>query len=277
MAGAEGGVEMSVANASFDFYVAGRSWLHRLDPRVKLAMVAAGSVVLLLWLNLLLLLASIVVIHLILFSARYPVGRLLSVWRVIAPLLVLVVVLWPFFYQAGDSLFRLGPLNVTTGALQVGLATAFRIAAVSFIFLFWIGTTDTRDLVRGFVRLGLPFRWGMSLTIGLRFIPTFAGIFVTVSEAQQSRGLILHGNIFRRLRQMLPILVASLVTAFRSSEQLAMTLESRGFGAGRKRTVLRDLQMRPADWLVLAVTMVLALGLSYLSLSHGFGRELFNW
>lgn len=268
---------MSVANASFDFYVPGRSWLHRLDPRVKLAMVAAGSVVLLLWLNLALLASSILLIHLILFSARYPWGRLRSVWRVIAPLLVLVVVLWPLFYQAGDSLFRLGPLNVTTGALQVGLATALRIAAVSFIFLFWIGTTDTRALVRGFVRLGLPFRWGMSLTIGLRFIPTFAGIFMTVSEAQQSRGLIMHGNVFRRLRQMLPILVASLVTAFRSSEQLAMTLESRGFGANRRRTVLRDLRMRPADWLALALTLVLTLVLAYLSLAHGFGRDIFGW
>lgn len=268
---------MSVSSASFDFYIAGRSWLHRLDPRVKLAMVAAGSVVLLLWLNLALLGLSIVLIHLILFTARYPWARLQAVWRVIAPLLILVVALWPIFYQAGDELFSLGPLSVTTGALQVGAATALRIAAVSFIFLFWIGTTDTRSLVRGFVRLGLPFKWGMSLTIGLRFIPTFAGIFMTVSDAQQSRGLIMHGNVFRRVRQMLPILVASLVTAFRSSEQLAMTLESRGFGANRKRTVLRDLHMRPADWAALAVTVALTLGLGYLSLAHGFGRDILGW
>lgn len=265
---------MSVASAAFDFYVPGRSWLHRLDPRVKLAIVAAGSVVLLLWVNLALLLASIVAIHLVLLAAGYPWPRLRSVWRAIAPLLVLVVLLWPVFYRAGDTLFELGPLAFTTGALQVGLATALRIAAVSFIFLFWIGTTDTRDLVRGFVRLGLPFKWGMSLTIGLRFIPTFAGIFVTVSEAQQSRGLIMHGNVFRRLHQMLPILVASLVTAFRSSEQLAMTLESRGFGANRKRTVLYDLRMRPADWIILACTVLAAGILAYLSVRHGLGGDI---
>src|SRR5688572_27028744 len=100
---------MSASSATFDFYVPGRSWLHRLDPRVKLAMVAAGSVVLLLWLNLLLLAGSIVLIHLILLAARYPLARLLSVWRVIAPLLILVVLLWPLFYQAGDTLFSLGP------------------------------------------------------------------------------------------------------------------------------------------------------------------------
>lgn len=266
---------MSAANASFDFYVAGRSWLHRLDPRVKLAIVAAGSVVLLLWLNLALLFGSIVAIHLTLLLTGYPWAKLRAVWRAIAPLLILVVVVWPLFYQSGATVFSVGPLDVTTGALLVGLATALRIAAVSFIFLFWIGTTDTRELVRGFVRLGLPFKWGMALTIGLRFIPTFAGIFMTVSQAQQSRGLILEGNIFRRARQMLPILVASLVSAFRSSEQLAMTLESRGFGAQRKRTVLHDLQMRPADWLTLTLTVVAALLLSYLALAHGFGRDIY--
>lgn len=266
---------MSVANAAFDFYIPGRSWLHRLDPRVKLAIVVAGSMVLLLWLNLALLFGSIVVVHAILMTAGYPWSKLRAVWRAITPLLVLVVLLWPVFYRAGDVIFSAGPLTVTIGALQVGLATALRIAAVSFIFLVWIGTTDTRELVRGFVRLGLPFSWGMSLTIGLRFIPTFAGIFVTVSDAQQSRGLILHGNVFRRARQMIPILVASLVSAFRASEQLAMTLESRGFGARRQRTVLRDLQMRPADWFALALTVVGALILGYLALVHGFGRSIY--
>lgn len=267
---------MSGANASFDFYIAGRSWLHRLDPRVKLAIVVAGSVVLLLWLNLALLAGSILVIHLVLMTAGYPWSRLRAVWRAIAPLLILVVLLWPVFYQAGDVLFSVGPLTVTTGALQVGLATGLRIAAVTFIFLFWVGTTDTRELVRGFVRLGLPFSWGMSLTIGLRFIPTFAGIFVTVSEAQQSRGLILHGNVFRRARQMIPILVAALVSAFRASEQLAMTLESRGFGAARQRTVLRDLRMELVDWIVLIAVLAGAVVLVYLALAHGFGRDLYR-
>ncbi|MBA2454443.1 MAG: energy-coupling factor transporter transmembrane protein EcfT [Chloroflexia bacterium] len=266
---------MSVANAAFDFYSAGRSWLHQLDPRVKLAIVAACSTVLLLWLNLILLAGGIIAIHLILLLAGYPWTKLRAVWRALLPLLVLVVLLWPVFYQAGATIFRAGPLTVTSGALGVGAATALRITAVSFVFLLWIGTTDTRELVRGFVRLGLPFSWGMSLTIGLRFIPTFAGIFVTVSDAQQSRGLILHGNVFRRARQMIPILVASLVSAFRASEQLAMTLESRGFGASRRRTVLRDLRMRPVDWIVLTATLVAALVLAYLALFHGFGRGLY--
>jgi energy-coupling factor transport system permease protein len=262
---------MSVA---FDFFVSGNSWLHRLDPRVKLALVVAGSVVLFLWHNLWLLLGALLAIHLLLLGIRYPWQRLAAMWRALAVLLLLVVLIWPIFYQSGRTLFEIGPLDITSRAVLAGIANATRLAAISFVFLLWVGTTDARELVRSFVRLGLPFRWGMALTIGLRFIPTFAGLYATVSDAQQARGLVLRGRAFSRARGMLPILVAALVSALRASEQLAMTLEARGFGASPRRTTLRDLRMRPLDWLALALIVAATAVLAYLALERGVGREL---
>jgi energy-coupling factor transport system permease protein len=259
---------------AFDFYIAGQSRLHRLDPRVKLVLVAAGSVVLFLWLNLVLLVGVIVGIHVLLLASGYPWSKLLAIWRAIALLLILIVVIWPIFDKSGDLLFSIGPLNIHDDAILRGVANAARIAAINFIFILWIGTTDARELVRGFVRLGLPFRWGMALTIGLRFIPTFAGTFLTVSDAQQARGLVLSGWWYKRVRAMLPIFIAALVSALRASEQLAMTLEARGFGASSTRTTLRDIRMTPFDWLVLVLTLVAAGVLLVLTLTMGFGREL---
>jgi energy-coupling factor transport system permease protein len=259
---------------AFDFYVPGQSWLHRLDPRVKLAIVTGWSVVLFLWLSLPLLALAIAGIHAILLSASYPWRRIVATWRAIAYLLALIVVIWPIFDKTGDLLFSLGPLNIHDEALLRGVANAARIAAINFVFIIWIGTTDARELVRGFVRLGLPFRWGMALTIGLRFIPTFAGTFMTVSDAQQARGLVLHGWWFRRVRQMLPIFVAALVSALRASDQLAMTLESRGFGASKQRTVFRDIAMRRLDWLVLAATIAATVILLWATFTLGFGRDV---
>lgn len=265
---------MSVARAAFDFYVPGRSWLHRLDPRVKLALVVAAAIITLLWVNIWLLVGVLILTHLAMLAAGYPASRLTAVWRTIAPLLIVVILVWPLFDRSGSTLVELGPLRITGIALLRGTVTAVRLAAVSFVFLLWIGTTGIRELVRGFVRLGLPMSWGMSLTIGLRFIPTFAGIFQTVSDAQKSRGLVIEGHFLRRGRMMLPILVASLVTALRASEQLAMTLEARAFGARRQRTLLRDIQMRPSDWLALAAIVVLTALLAYLTFVHGLGQDL---
>lgn len=260
--------------SALEFYVAGQSWLHRLDPRVKLAILVLAGVVLFFWINLPLLVAALVLIHVVLLTAGYPWERLATAWRAIALLLVLIVVVWPLFDRSGETLFQLGPLEVTSHGVLRGIANALRIAAINFLFVLWIGTTDARDLVRGFVRLGLPYRWGMALTIALRFIPTFAGTWSTISDAQQARGLVLHGWWLRRARQMLPILVAALVSALRASEQLAMTLESRGFGAGRQRTVLRDIRMRPADWLTLAITLLGAALLLWMTFAFGLGQEL---
>ena len=265
---------MSIARASFDFYVAGESRLHRLDPRVKLALVIGASAVSLLWVNIWLLLSALVLVHLTLLLSGYPLSRLVIIWRTIGPLLIVVVVVWPLFDRSGSPLFELGPLKVTGVALLRGTVTAIRLAVVSFIFLLWIGTTSVRDLVRGFVRLGLPDAWGMSLTIGLRFIPTFASIFQTVSDAQKSRGLVISGNFIQKGRLMLPILVSSLVTALRTSEQLAMTLESRAFGASKRRTVLRDIRMTATDWGVLIGALTTFAILGYLSIAGELGRDL---
>jgi energy-coupling factor transport system permease protein len=263
-----------VSAAAFDFYVAGRSRLHRLDPRVKLALVAAGSIVMFLWLSLPLLAGVIIGTHLWLMASGYPWSKLVAIWRAITFLLLVIVVIWPVFDTSGDLLFSIGPLDIHDDALLRGVANAARIAAINFIFVLWIGTTDARELVRGFVRLGLPFRWGMALTIGLRFIPTFAATFATVSDAQQARGLVLRGWWGRRVRAMLPIFIAALVSALRASEQLAMTLEARGFGASRQRTTLRDIRMAPFDWLILVLTLLVSMTLLWLTLTAGFGREL---
>jgi energy-coupling factor transporter transmembrane protein EcfT len=259
---------------AYDFYVPGVSRLHRIDPRVKLTIVTAFSVVMFLWLSVPLLLLTLALIHLVLLRSGYPWDRLRSAWRAIAPLLLLIVLLWPVFDKSGQKLFSIGPVNFHDEALVRGVANAARIAGINFVFLLWVGTTDARSLVRGFVRLGLPFKWGMALTIGLRFIPTFASTFATVSDAQQSRGLVLKGWWFRRIRAMLPILVAALVAALRASEQLAMTLEARGFGASPRRTVLREIRMRPFDWLVLSLTLLTSASLLALTLTRGFGRDV---
>ncbi|MFW6073971.1 MAG: energy-coupling factor transporter transmembrane component T family protein [Chloroflexota bacterium] len=265
---------MSMARATFDFYVPGRSLTHRIDPRVKLGLVVGLSVLTVIWVNLPLLLSLLFVTHLVLLASRYPARRLGLIWRALIPLLAVVIIVWPLFDRSGSALFSIGPIDITTTGVLRGFATALRLATVSFLFVIWMGTTDIRMLVRSFVRLGLPDRWGMAITIGLRFIPTFTGMYQTVYDAQRSRGLILEGNILKRARQMIPILVAALVSAIRASEQLAMTLDSRAFGARSPRTALHDLRMQMVDWLVLIVGGGIIVGLFAVSLIAGFGSDL---
>ncbi len=262
-------------SATFDIYVPGRSWLHRADPRVKIAFVAFTTVLLLIWFNLPLFLLLLVLTHVALIGCGIGWRRIGGIWRALAPFLILIFLLWPVFARQGTPvLVDWGPLRITGHGIIGGAATATRFAAISFAFIMWLATTDQRALVRSFVRLGLPYSLGMSLTIGLRFIPTFAALFQSVSEAQQSRGLVLEGRGIGRAKAMIPILVASLVTALRMSEQLSWTLEARAFGAPVKRTTLHDLAMRPVDWLLFGALVAAFAALLALTFWLGFGREL---
>lgn len=262
-------------STTFDVYVPGRSWLHRLDPRVKIAYVTLVTVLLLLWFNLPLFVLLLLLTHIALLGAGIPWRRLSTLWRALLPFLILVAVLWPVFAHEGTiQLVHLGPLRITGEGVIGGLSTATRFAAISFSFIIWLATTDQRALVRSFVRLGMPYKLGMSLTIGLRFIPTFAALFQSVSEAQQSRALALEGRGLQRARAMIPILIASLVTTLRMSEQLGWTLEARAFGAPVRRTTLYDLAMRPLDWLLLGLLLALFATLLALTIRSGFGDSL---
>jgi energy-coupling factor transporter transmembrane protein EcfT len=246
-------------SVAFDVYVPGRSWLHRLDARVKLVGVALLSLALVLADAAWVMALVVVVVHALALGAGVPGRRLLGVWRAIAPVLVLVVVLWPVFDRAGDPvLVEIGWFRVTGDALVRALAAAGRLAALSFLVYAWLATTGERDLIRAFVRLGLPHRWGVALAIGLRFIPTLAGIYVAVGDAQQARGHRLDGPPRARLRATVPVLVASLVTALRTAEQVARALDARAFGAPGRRTTLHDLRMGPGDWLAGVVVAVAA-------------------
>jgi energy-coupling factor transport system permease protein len=77
----------------------------------------------------------------------------------------------------------------------------------------------------------------------------------TVVDAQRSRGLELDkGNLVKRVRNYIPILIPLIISAIRRSVELAEALESRGFGATENRTSIVTLRMRVADYLLILMT-----------------------
>ena len=260
-------------SARFDLYVARRSWLHSLDPRTKLAFTLLSVILLLSFRNLLIMVAFLVVGHLILLSARIPGSRIRWIWERMLPLTVLILVLWPLFYREGeDVLLELWGLKVTTSSLMQGAAMALRVDALAFACFILLLSTGQSELVRGLVKLGLPYEWGLTLAIALRYLPTLYGIYTAVSEAQQARGwVIAEGSFIRRIKSYLPILVAVIVTALRLADNLSMALTARGFQPGAKRTSLRELRFGLGDKVCLPLLAVSLIALLILRFQQLFG------
>jgi energy-coupling factor transport system permease protein len=258
----------------FDLYVPRSSWLHRADPRIKLAFVVLGTGALLLFQNLWVMLAGLLVLHALLLSAKVPRDRIVWVWRAMLLLNILIPVLWVVFYPEGESvLFRFWFIRITALSVVRGVALALRLDAIAFLWFSWLFTTDQASLVRSLVRLGLPYEWGLVLALSFRYMPTFLGLFGVVMDAQQSRGLDLsQGRWLARLRAYLPILIAMVISALRTAERLGMALEARALGLpGVQRTAFREIVFRPLDAIYLVAVVALFGALALLRWRYGLG------
>jgi energy-coupling factor transport system permease protein len=240
----------------YDLYQPGRSALHRLDPRVKFLFAVCGVVALLSFRNLWIMLAALALTHALLLGSGVRWQRLGWVWKPTLPVMIMIAVLWVVFYPGeGPALLEWRFLRVTVGNIAEGLAMALRMGALAFVLFVWLFTTDQTALVRGLVGLGLPYEWGLTLGMALRYLPTMASAFVMISDAQQARGLDLaKRNPLQRARAYIPITVAMLITALRTAEGISYTLESRALGASRRRTTLHPLRYTTRDmWWTLVI------------------------
>ena len=256
-----------------DLYEPRQSWLHRLDPRVKVLFVACAIVLLLIYNNLFLMLGALLGLHLLHWSAGMPGHKIAFVWRALWPVSLMMVVLWTIFYPTGQPLVELWLLKITPLAMAQGSVLGLRILSMAMAVFVWLYTTDQPTLIRGLVKLKLPYEWGLTLSLALRYIPTFQGTYTLISEAQQARGLDISGSGFRRVRLMMPIFIAMIISSLRASEQLARALEARALGTpGVQRTARHDIHFRPLDYALMALILILTIGLLYLNLRYGFGE-----
>lgn len=249
-------------SSSFDVYVRRNTWLYCLDPRVKLAFVIVATTLAFLWLSPVVASGVAIAAWLLLVLARVPRSRILGFLRGLAPLLLLVLVLTTLFTSGGETvLFSIGPLHVSSEGFAQALLLTTRLLALSLVFFFWLSTTDQGEMVRGFVALGMPYDWGLTIALALRYLPILAGLFEQVREAQAARGLDLAQRGLRaRLEAYGPVLIAVVIGALRHGERLGWALEARALGAGRRRTNFRPLRLRRDDVLALVTLGLILLG-----------------
>lgn len=243
----------------FDLYVPGTSWLHRLDPRVKLWAAILGFALAFLVPDLVSQAIFLVAIHVALLTAGIPRRALGRFWQQMAILIVLILVLQPFLQPSGKILLAVGPLQLTVGGLHDAGRLALRALGIAFVTAGLLLTTEQPSLIQALLRFGLPYTWGLTVSLALRFLPALQGLFRSVRDAQSARGWTLKGNPVQRLRAYIPVLVAVLIGTLRMSDQLTLALAARGLETMKARTTWRPLRMCPLDWVVL-VAMSLGFG-----------------
>jgi energy-coupling factor transport system permease protein len=235
-----------------EIYLDNDSFIHRLDPRTKITTFLLSFVAILLFEDPLWMLPMAFLVALQVIVS----GSARNLYRIRFVLIVLTIssmILWNLFAKGVTPLFWFLSVESFTFALARTMLMVLMISTGMIL----ISTTRNEELVLGMIGMGMPYRVGFAISTSLRLVPTIAASTVTITQAQRSRGLDLEsGNIIERLRKFLPLLVPVFISTIRSTNIFAMALESKGFGAREKRNFYMKLQMRTADYAVLAFAFV---------------------
>jgi energy-coupling factor transport system permease protein len=148
-------------------------------------------------------------------------------------------------------------------SLENATAMTLRFIVLIESFSIFFLTTSPDSLGLALEQVRVPYEFSFAFTTAVRFVPVLAEEAQTIMDAQKARGLELErGNFLKRIRNYIPILIPLIVSAIRRSLELAEAMESRAWGATKKRTNLYTLKMRRGDYVLLSITAgILALAI----------------
>lgn len=144
--------------------------------------------------------------------------------------------------------WQIGSWTLYGGALEVGLATGLRIAAIVALALIAGLSTTGPDLVRATVQqLRVPYRIGYTALAAFRFVPRFGHELEVIRHAHRVRGARGGRGPFAALARWSGYLVPLLAGAIRHAERVALAMDARAFGAYPDRTERHLVPFRARD------------------------------
>ncbi|MCI5700972.1 MAG: energy-coupling factor transporter transmembrane protein EcfT [Lachnospiraceae bacterium] len=236
-------------------YYPADSVIHRLDPRVKLV----GTLVFLVSLFLFpgfsgYLLATFVLFSVIKLS-KVPFKFMVKGMKAIL-FLLLITMGFNLFLTQGEPLVSFWIFTITKEglyqALKMGIRLSYLVIGSSVMTLTTTPNQLTDGLEKGLSplkKIHVPVHEiAMMMSIALRFIPILMEETDKIMKAQIARGADFEsGNIFQRVKNMIPLLVPLFISAFRRANDLAMAMEARCYHGGEGRTQMKPLAYKKRD------------------------------
>jgi energy-coupling factor transport system permease protein len=221
--------------------------LHRCDPRSKMVLLAAFSVLG------------------VLINDLIPLLLLLGLLLLVMAVTGLMTPLLQSLRNMSFLFYLILIFNTLLGSVHFAVLALVRILILMLTFSVYFQTTLPEDLAQALVQMHLSYWYAFTLSLSFRFVPTLAEEVETITEAQMSRGHRLESEgFFNQVRNLFPLLIPLIMGSVRRADQVAEALYTRAFGAAKKRTTLYRLVMGKRDWALMAGSgTLLALGLCY--------------
>lgn len=255
-------------------YYQTESVIHRLDPRVKLAGTLLYIISLFFFKNFIAYLIAIGFLAIVIKLSHVPFRFMVKGMKAVV-FLLLITVAFNLFLTPGEVLVTVWKLNITREGLETAIAMAVRLTMLIIGSSIMTLTTTPNNLTDGMEKGMRPLKVfhvpvhevAMMMSIALRFIPILLEETDKIMKAQIARGADFEsGNLIKRAKALVPLLVPLFISAFRRANDLAMAMEARCYRGGDGRTKMKPLIYQKRDRIAYGCILL------YLVVSVGVGR-----
>ena len=270
---------------SFGQYYPVSSFVHRMDPRLKILFLIAYIVAVFLASNFYGLAACAGVLVLIIAFSRVPVKKVLRSVRGVLFLVLFTAVINVFFHT-GDETYWQGPasyldygiIHITQEGIVFSLFLVLRLVLLVMCSSMLTYTTTPVSLTDGIESLLTPLKWfrfpvhelALIMSIALRFIPILMDETERIKNAQKARGADFEsGGPVKKVRAIVPILIPLILSAFRRADELGDAMDARCYSGGKNRTKYKKLRFSWRDLVGFLVGAALIAGVAVLKVYLG--------
>ena len=233
-------------------YIEKDSFLHRLNPTVKLIVIAVYTVVVCLsYFPVLPVLTFFLFFIGTWIFGKIPLPNLLRrmlVFIVVSLVFVTSMLVLRGFADGPDIAYRFWVFKWTSFDVIQSVSLGFRILALVTMSMSFVLTTRPRDLV-----LSLIQQWHVSVIHGYaamaayRFLPELQAHVNAIHLAQEIRGIPWNRGFLSRLSSPFRVMLPLFCVAARRGERVACAMESRGLGRSGKRTFYKETTVTGTD------------------------------
>ena len=169
------------------------------------------------------------------------------------------------FLTEGQILWQWKFLKITVEGIELAVFMALRLVFLIIGSSLMTLTTTPNQLTDGLEtglaplkKLHVPVHEiSMMMSIALRFIPILLEETDKIMKAQIARGADFEsGNVIKKAKAMVPLLVPLFISAFRRANDLAMAMEARCYRGGEHRTKMKPLVYKKQDYIAYLVLLV---------------------
>ncbi|MDD6812505.1 MAG: energy-coupling factor transporter transmembrane component T [Lachnospiraceae bacterium] len=236
-------------------YYQADSVIHKLDPRVKLVATITFIISLFIVQNFVGYLIAALFLVLAIKLSKVPFRFMVKGMKAIM-FLLLVTVVFNLFLTPGEPLLTLWKFTITKEGLRTAVFMAIRLTFLIIGSSVMTLTTTPNSLTDGMEKLMNPLKVfkvpvhevAMMMSIALRFIPILLEETDKIMKAQIARGADFEsGNLIKKAKSLVPLLVPLFISAFRRANDLAMAMEARCYRGGEHRTKMKPLKYKRRD------------------------------